>query len=128
MRLRNFDAGLQPSSDPQAAAPTPAAAAAEVDLGQSTTTPAAAEDLNPASMSEDDFKVKYPTSVATVSVNMGSAITIHVVDGAVYISSPTKVRVPGVDSDGARPLFAYAGGTWISDPAKAWNEQQSKFQ
>lgn len=114
--MQNFDAVFQPSAS--ANAPPPAAKAVVEDLAEVPQTKVV-EELSVNSLTEENFKTKYPSVVATVQVNMGCTVVVHVVDQAVYIMSPTKVRVPGINSEGARPLFCYAGGSWISDPAKA---------
>ena len=41
------------------------------------------------------------------------------VEGAVFISSNVKTRVPGISSHDPKPLVLFAGGSWISDSAKA---------
>ena len=51
---------------------------------------------------------------------MNTKVTMTIVDGAVFIMSPSKVRVPGLLSHDPKPLVLFAGGSWISDSAKAW--------
>ena len=46
-------------------------------------------------------------------------VTMCLVDNAVFITSPAKIRVPGVCSPDPKPLVMFAGGSWISDTAKA---------
>ncbi len=54
---------------------------------------------------------------------MNTKVTMTIVDGAVFIMSPSKVRVPGLLSHDPKPLVLFAGGSWISDSAKAWGWQ-----
>lgn len=103
----------------------PTQAAAEVDLG---TAPKANQDtpadLTPSSLTKEAFQSKYPTVVASVTVQMGVTVHVHVVDNGCYISSTARARLPGVCSDAPRALLAYAGGQWISDSAKDRNLQK----
>lgn len=72
----------------------------------------------PPSMTQEDFKTKYPSVDTTVTINVGSNITCHLVGGKIFISSDAKVLVPGVCAENAKPMFMYAGGSWLSESAK----------
>jgi hypothetical protein len=45
------------------------------------------------------------------------------VDNKVFLSTGNKVMVFGARTTNAKPLFMYAGGTWISEDAKAMKEK-----
>lgn len=79
-------------------------------------------------MSEDNFKQKYPSAEAmtVVTLNMGNGqnITCTLVDNKVFLSTGNKVTVFGAGTTNAKPLFMYAGGTWISEDAKAMKEKK----
>ena len=79
-------------------------------------------------MSEDNFKQKYPSAEAmtVVTLNMGNGqnITCTLVDNKVFLSTGNKVTVFGAGTTNAKPLFMYAGGTWISEDAKAMKKKQ----
>lgn len=107
--------------------PQPAACDVERDLG--TQAPAAAAIavagpvvVEPPAMDEAKFKQTYPSAdamtVVTLSMNGGN-IQCTIVDNKVFISSVNKMTIPGATTPGAKPLFLYAGGTWISEDAKA---------
>ena len=72
----------------------------------------------PPKLSEEEFKSKHPSVDATLTLNMGVNITCYVVAGKIFLSSPSKVLLPGVQSETAKPIFMYAGGSWISESAK----------
>jgi glutamate-1-semialdehyde aminotransferase len=83
--------------------------------------------LEPPALSEDNFKQKYPSAEAmtVVTLNMGNGqnITCTLVDNKVFLSTGNKVTVFGAGTTNAKPLFMYAGGTWISEDAKAMKEK-----
>ena len=118
--MKNFDAVFQHSSTER---PTPTPAAAEVDLSGPTTGPpeqaGGAECECPPSMSADEFKQKYTEVTASVTINMGQNVLCQVAAGKCFISCATQFKLPGVQSMSAKPLFLYAGGSWISDSNKA---------
>eukprot|EP00438_Fugacium_kawagutii_P036217 Skav223158 [mRNA] locus=scaffold2973:257878:262548:- [translate_table: standard] len=105
--------------------PLPSATDAERDLGEvaAEETPDAPETCDPPVMSEADFKAKYPDAsnplVVTLSLGPGQPITCTYVDGKVFLSSKANTRILGATTPNAKPLFLYAGGTWIADSAKA---------
>lgn len=103
--------------------PAPTPAAAEVDLSVATTGPSdqasGAECDCPPSMSADEFKQKYTEVTASVTINMGQNVLCQVAAGKCFISCATQFKLPGVLSMGAKPLFLYAGGSWLSDSNKA---------
>ena len=80
-------------------------------------------------MSEDNFKKKYPSAEAmtAVTLNMGNGqtITCTLVDNKVFLSTANKVTIFGAGTTNAKPLFMYAGGTWISEDAKAFSEKET---
>lgn len=117
-----------PGSGDAAPAPQPAAADVERDLGsQAAAAPmaaavAAAVVIEPPAMDEEKFKQKFPSADAmtVVTLNMnGGNIQCTIVDGKAFISSPNKMTILGATTPSAKPLFLYAGGTWISEDAKA---------
>jgi glutamate-1-semialdehyde aminotransferase len=79
-------------------------------------------------LSEDNFKQKYPSAEAmtVVTLNMGNGqnITCTLVDNKVFLSTGNKVTVFGAGTTNAKPLFMYAGGTWISEDAKAMKKNR----
>lgn len=108
----------------QAPPPTPAVADENLDLASETQNARVLPQSSgeaPPHMTQDEFKEKYPEVTATTSLNMGgNSIVCHYIDsGKVFLTSPTKVFVAGVDASSPKPLFTYAGGSWISDSSKA---------
>lgn len=73
----------------------------------------------PPSLSAEEFKQKHPEVQATVTLPMGQNVICHFVDNKRYIMCATKFALPGIKSSKPKPLFCYAGGGWVSDPAKA---------
>lgn len=77
VRLKNFDEVFQPpsitanQSEPTAQRAT--TANPDADLGEAQT-PVTSSDVDPPAMSADDFKAKFPTIVASVSINMGATV------------------------------------------------------
>ncbi|CAK9053859.1 Uncharacterized protein SCF082_LOCUS29314 [Durusdinium trenchii] len=102
------------------------AAAADVDLAQEAPAPPPAAVVTcpePAKMTANEFQQKYPNPDATITLTLGAGvnITCYVVGANAFLSSQSKVILPGVQSgETAKPLFMYAGGSWISESAKAW--------
>ena len=119
-RLKNFDTVFSPTTDASESRPQVQEHQADRDLAATDPVPGPTlhQDISPPSLTAADFRAKYPTVVTTVSVQMGSTISVTVVEGACYISSPAKVRMVGILADSPRPLLMYAGGSWISDSAK----------
>ena len=112
--------------EPGAAPPAPTARDEERDLGGAATSEsgqpepvAIAACPVPQHMSEVKFKQDHPQVEVTLNLNMGSSITCYVVGGKVFIQSSTTVLLPGVASENSKPIFLYAGGSWISESAKA---------
>ena len=124
-RIKNFDSVFEVSANPeQAPPPTPAVADENLDLASETQNARVLPQSSgeaPPHMTQDEFKEKYPEVTATTSLNMGgNSIVCHYIDsGKVFLTSPTKVFVAGVDASSPKPLFTYAGGSWISDSSKA---------
>lgn len=124
MRLKNFDSVFsQPLSSGER--PNPQARAAEVDLAQEAPAPEPAAVVTcpePAKMTAEEFKQKHPTVDATITLSFGAGtnVTCYVVGAHAFLSSESKVILPGVQSgESSKPLFMYAGGSWISESAKA---------
>lgn len=131
MRLKNFDSVFsQPLSSGDR--PNPQAAAADVDLAQEAPAPPPAAVVTcpePAKMTANEFQQKYPNPDATITLTLGAGvnITCYVVGANAFLSSQSKVILPGVQSgETAKPLFMYAGGSWISESAKAWWSQNQQ--
>ena len=126
MRLKNFDAVFTPvAGDTEAPAPQPQPQDAERDLsseeGGVNTTAAVAPVCEPPSMTEAEFKSKFSGQepvVVTLSLGPGQSISCHLVDNKVFLNSSANTRVLGAATPNSRPLFLYAGGSWISDSAK----------
>lgn len=70
-------------------------------------------------MSADEFKQKYTEVTASVTINMGQNVLCQVAAGKCFISCATQFKLPGMLSMNAKPLFLYAGGSWLSDSNKA---------
>ena len=125
MRLKNFDSVFSGSTSQDRPEPKPTDA--ERDLAVDTPAPSGLqmsveECPVPPKMSEADFKQKYPNLDATISLTfgVGISVTCYVVGNKAFVASPTKVMLPGVLSgENAKPIFMYAGGSWISESAKA---------
>lgn len=77
--------------------------------------------LQPSSQTAEQFAKAHPTPTATVQITLapGQNVTCAVVDDGVWLMRPTATTLKGVASAGARAMFLYAGGGWISDNAKA---------
>ena len=124
MRLKNLDSVFTPSADSSTPSPAPKPVAADMDLGQEVpTTPQTVQPMatSPDQMSQEEFTKKFPTLTATVqiTVGQGQVLTCSLVDGKAFLTSATKTKLAGINSSGARPIFLYAGGAWVSDSAKA---------
>lgn len=123
--MKNFDSVFAPvAGDTEAPAPQPEPQDAERDLSEDATVATTAEVApvcEPPSMTEAQFKSKFagqePT-VVTLSMGPGQTISCHLVDNKVFLNSSANTRVLGAATQNSRPLFLYAGGSWISDSAK----------
>lgn len=119
-RLKNFDEVFPPSAS---AVPTVQPQDGEKDLGAET--PRKAETVEacptPDSMTLEQFNEKHPQPQATMTLNMDVNVTCYVVDGSqVFITTASTAKLAGVQAGSPKPIFLYAGGTWISDNAKAF--------
>ena len=96
-----------------------AATSAELDLGveQQAARPTSTVPCEP-NMTTEAFSTKYPESTCTITLNLGQPVTCHYVDQKVFITSSAKSLLPGYASSSPKPIFLYAGGTWISDSSK----------
>ena len=80
-RLQNFDSVFQPASSTETPErPAPSAGTAEMDLGEnpengSNNPRQDLQDLDPPKLTAEEFQRKYPTVVASVSINLGSTVT-----------------------------------------------------
>lgn len=115
-----------------AAPPAPKTADETKDLGKEETEAAVAPQTVvacpvPPSMSEEEFKKQHPQVETTITLAMGTSVTCFVVGGKVFIQSAAKVLLPGVMSENSKPIFMYAGGSWISESAKAPRVKFSLF-
>ncbi len=134
MRLKNFDSVFSSSTSSQDR-PEPRPADAERDLSVEPPAPSnlqmSVEDCPvPPKMSDADFKQKYPNLDATITLTfgVGISVTCYVVGNKAFVTSPTKVLLPGVLSgESAKPIFMYAGGSWISESAKASRKKHISF-
>lgn len=119
MRLQNFDNVFNPA---EAAPSVTAATQPEVDLAQNKPPPKAAatagDESTPSYLTEEKFKALYPTTLASVSLPIPN-LTAHIVDGHVYLLASSKCELTGLNGRAPLALFLYAGGSWISDSAKA---------
>ena len=106
------------------------AAEPPVHTGGDQNTGAKTQFLEPPALSEDNFKQKYPSAEAmtVVTLNMGNGqnISCTLVGNKVFLSTGSKVTIFGAGTTNAKPLFMYAGGTWISEDAKASKEKSFK--
>lgn len=134
--MKNFDNVFgQAAAGSTQTKPNPSPAAAEVDLSHDLGGAARVgnsvvvdECPTPVHMSEADFKQKFANPDATITLNLGGNlnVTCFVVGSNAYITSSTKVILPGVHSgESAKPIFMYAGGSWISESAKASQQRQN---
>ena len=97
--------------------PKPTAQSLETDLAKEIgeQIPVVKEECGlPPSMSVEDFKKKYPEVQVTVTINMGQPVVCQVAGGKVFVTAASTFRLVG-----SKPLFLYAGGSWISDSNKA---------
>lgn len=80
---------------------------------------ASAADASADHLSEEEFKKKYPVVAATISTAF-VGVNCYYTNDAVYIMSQHALKVAGAADGGtaAKPLFMYAGGSWISDSGK----------
>lgn len=84
-----------------------------------TETQAEGDCETPPSISHEQFTKDYPNTSATVTINLGGQqLTCHFVNDKVFLGSSQKGRLPGIASSNAKPVFAYAGGQWLSDSSK----------
>ena len=118
MRLKNFDSVFVPSESPD-----PRPSDADVDLATETVreTVETTACPDPSKMTEAEFKENFSNVDATITLTFGVALTVtcYVVGTQAFVSSPTKAILPGVLSGAsAKPIFMYAGGSWISESAK----------
>ena len=65
-------------------------------------------------------------TVVTLNMGNGQNISCTLVDNKVFLSTGSKVTIFGAGTTNAKPLFMYAGGTWISEDAKASKEKSFK--
>ena len=117
VRVPNFDNVFPPGLEPKPLVVDP-----KIDLGvvHPPVEPVEEETLNepPPSMTLDEFKEKYPTVTATVSLNFGHTVTCYVCETKCFVMSGVKFKLPGLKSPDAKPAFLYAGGTWLSESSK----------
>lgn len=74
----------------------------------------------PPSMSVEEFKKAYPETILSVTLNLGASVVCQIVEGnKVFISTSATVHLSGAQSAQAKPIFLYAGGSWVSDSNKA---------
>jgi hypothetical protein len=119
--LKNFDAVF--SVEGQSQRPTPTTTSLEVDLakeiGEDVVKMEIQEIDTPPAMTMEKFKEKYPEVQMTVTLNMGQNVICQVAGGKCFISAASTFRLVGANSATPKPLFLYAGGSWISDSSKA---------
>ena len=122
VRLKNFDSIYSPSADSSTPSPAPRPVTAEMDLGQEETNPTHQPpqpmETSPDQMSQEQFTTTL-TATVQITVGQGQVLTCSLVDGKAFLMSATKTKLAGINSSGARPIFLYAGGAWVSDSAKA---------
>ena len=124
-RLKNFDAVFAPGAAQAEAAPrpTPTPAAVETDLGKEnpSATPLVVPDCDiPQFLTQEEFTKECPNPQATFTIAInGQNFMCSCMDKKVWLSTMNKTRIPGINSPNAKPVFLYAGGSWISDHAKA---------
>ena len=103
--------------------PAPTTSALEVDLskeiGEDIVKIERQEIDTPPSMTMEKFKEKYPDVQMTVTLNMGQNVVCQVAGGKCFLSAASTFRLVGANSSTPKPLFLYAGGSWISDNSKA---------
>ena len=119
-RLANFDSVFSPAGVQNVAV----ANASSEDLGNEAPIAAAVAPSNscdiPPHITTEEFNTRYPEVTCSVVVSMGGqSITCHYVDNKVFIVCAALFMLPGALSDDAKPIFLYAGGSWISDSSKA---------
>ena len=117
--MKNFDSVFQHVQGEEG--PQPRQGDEERDLGAEAgaeAAPAAQQMVQPPSMTEEKFKETYPSTDAQVTLSVGFSVTCFVVGSKVFLQSPSQVVLPDVCSSSAKPLFMYAGGSWISESAK----------
>ena len=97
---------------------------------QQENTQGAAPVLEPPALTEDDFKQKYGSSeVTTVALNVGGQnITCSLVQDKVFLSSANRTKILGASTQNAKPLFLYAGGSWIAEDSKAGVKENLKIK
>ena len=131
VRLKNFDSVFAPTDNPTAApAPEPVPQDANKDLGQDLPTPERAVDgqklLTPPALSKEDFDAQYKDcEVKAVTLSVGAQnLTRSIVNDKVYLSATmnSPSRLLGVQTPSSKPLFLYAGGSWVSEDSKAGRE------
>ena len=119
MRLKNFDSVFQHVQGEEG--PQPRQGDEERDLGKEAApeaAPVAQQMIQLPGMTEGKFKETHPSTDAQVTLSVGFSVTCFVVGSKVFLQSPSKVVLPGVCSPSAKPLFMYAGGSWVSESAK----------
>ncbi|CAK9075623.1 unnamed protein product, partial [Durusdinium trenchii] len=130
-RLANFDAVFSPAASGQQQQQQAAAAntsTAEVDLATPVVQPVQSQCATPPHMTSDEFKKRYPEITCSVTINMGAqSITCHYADNKIFLVCTANFQIPGILSPDARPIFLYAGGTWISDSSKAGGVHAKDF-
>ena len=118
-RLKNFDAVFAPVANTQEPAQAPAVTVnTNPDLEKQTVPTSETLCDAPPSLTAEEFQTKHPTLVATVTLNVGANLTCCLAEDKVYIMSGAKITLPGLKSQNPRPLFLYAGGSWISESGK----------
>ncbi|CAK9073577.1 unnamed protein product, partial [Durusdinium trenchii] len=124
-RLKNFDKVFDQASAASTTPPKVTKSQEAIDLStKDATTPATETQAEgdcetPPSISHEQFTKDYPNTSATVTINLGGQqLTCHFVNDKVFLGSSQKGRLPGIASSNAKPVFAYAGGQWLSDSSK----------
>ena len=128
MRLKNFDAIFAPGE--AEVAPQPPPSAENTDLGvarNEVETVSGSSDHIPSSMTLEQFQEKYPQVTVSVTLNVGQNVTCHIVESKVFLTTASKLLIAGLDATNPKPLFLYAGGSWISDAAKASEPMRFSF-
>ena len=121
--MANFDSVFAPSTGQSDSSSNVAAANAstDMDLGAQPAEGEQEAEQVPPFMSSEQFANQYPDITCSVTVNMGGqAVTCHYVDNKCFLTCGAKFKIPCVMCPDARPIFLYAGGSWISDSSKAW--------
>ena len=131
VRLKNFDSIFAPCSANEK--PKPKAGDEDIDLGQQETevtvtpTKGAEPCPTPPSMSQQEFEEKHKTVDATITLTVGTSITCYVVGGKLFLTSPSKVMLPGVQAENAKPLLMYAGGVGSQSQQKQLSSNTNQY-